>query len=391
MDEKERLIKAVDYAIESDYDAWNIQCSIREKLKNCNRICLYGAGKFLADNVKMTNVFGFCCNNIIYVCDNDSSKYGTYIETGLYENQIMKAKVISFNELKMLKDIIVIVTVGNPKDIQKQLKANGIENYKLGDLILNVYTEHYPGTYFQKNKTKIPEVFDLLADKKSKEIYTEVICNRIAPHLASKTFDEIYEENEYFTTGIIEFDPENEYIVDCGAYIGDSLNAYMKLSENKVGKYYCFELNKETADICQRNIENYKSDRIELIRAGVSDKNEEIEVLNSGANMSVKLSDILYTGDTAIKNQIVKLDDILRNEPVTFIKMDIEGEEIAALGGGKNIIEKYLPKLAISAYHILSDLWEIPLLISSYSKSYRIYYRHHTPTVADTDCYAVVK
>ena len=53
--------------------------------------------------------------------------------------------------------------------------------------------------------------------------------------------------------------------------------------------------------------------------------------------------------------------------------MDIEGSEINALKGGKITINKYKPKLAISAYHKWDDLLKIPLLIHSIRPDYKFY------------------
>ncbi len=81
---------------------------------------------------------------------------------------------------------------------------------------------------------------------------------------------------------------------------------------------------------------------------------------------------ISETGSTAIP--MVSLDeDIL--EPVSFIKMDIEGFERDALEGAKNHITSEHPKLAICVYHKPDDLWEIPKLIKKYDEEYTLYLR----------------
>jgi hypothetical protein len=83
----------------------------------------------------------------------------------------------------------------------------------------------------------------------------------------------------------------------------------------------------------------------------------------------------------------VKLDTYVK-EPVTFIKMDIEGGEYNALVGAREIIREQKPKLAISVYHRDDDLIKIPLLIHEMLPEYRFYLRHHTPFNVDTVLYA---
>ena len=56
---------------------------------------------------------------------------------------------------------------------------------------------------------------------------------------------------------------------------------------------------------------------------------------------------------------------------MTYIKMNIEGAELDALKGAKQAIIRCKPKLAISAYHRPSDLWQVPELIGSLCPDYR--------------------
>ena len=69
--------------------------------------------------------------------------------------------------------------------------------------------------------------------------------------------------------------------------------------------------------------------------------------------------------------------------------MDIEGMEIPALKGGKKLIERCYPTLAICMYHKETDYWEIPMLIKENWPDYKIYIRHHTDLMNETVCYAV--
>jgi hypothetical protein len=86
----------------------------------------------------------------------------------------------------------------------------------------------------------------------------------------------------------------------------------------------------------------------------------------------------------------VKLDDALKDEPVSFIKMDVEGSESNALLGAEEIIKNLKPKLAISVYHKDDDLAKIPLLIHEIVPEYKFYLRHHTSAPVDTILYAKV-
>jgi FkbM family methyltransferase len=63
---------------------------------------------------------------------------------------------------------------------------------------------------------------------------------------------------------------------------------------------------------------------------------------------------------------------------VDFIKMDIEGAELAALHGAESSIRKHRPKLAISVYHSIEDMDAIPRYLAGLGLGYRFYLDHHT-------------
>lgn len=73
---------------------------------------------------------------------------------------------------------------------------------------------------------------------------------------------------------------------------------------------------------------------------------------------------------------------------VDFIKMDIEGAEMEALGGASSIIREFKPRLAISGYHKPQDLWEIPNKLKELNAGYQITFGHHTPILWESVFYA---
>ncbi len=70
--------------------------------------------------------------------------------------------------------------------------------------------------------------------------------------------------------------------------------------------------------------------------------------------------------------------------------MDVEGAEVEALVGAKNLICNNKPDLAICLYHKISHLWEIVLLVHSWNLGYNFYLRQHDYTM-ELVMYAIVK
>ena len=56
---------------------------------------------------------------------------------------------------------------------------------------------------------------------------------------------------------------------------------------------------------------------------------------------------------------------------VDFIKMDIEGAEVAALHGGRATIAKYRPRMALSVYHQAEHPVEVPKAVRAAWEGYR--------------------
>ena len=83
------------------------------------------------------------------------------------------------------------------------------------------------------------------------------------------------------------------------------------------------------------------------------------------------------------------LDDLLHGQPVTFLKLDVEGAEISAIHGAAATIRRCRPILALSLYHRAQDLWEIPQLLGSVCEDYRFYLRQHFCNSFDSVLYAI--
>ncbi len=77
------------------------------------------------------------------------------------------------------------------------------------------------------------------------------------------------------------------------------------------------------------------------------------------------------------KVSTITIDDMLDGSPASFVKMNIEGCEMAALQGAEKTIQEYAPTMAIMGYHKTSDLWEIPFFIMGKYPDYHLFLRSH--------------
>ncbi|MCM1217604.1 MAG: FkbM family methyltransferase [Lachnospiraceae bacterium] len=198
--------------------------------------------------------------------------------------------------------------------------------------------------------------------------------------------EKIYDKNQYFGNDLIT--KAKGSIVDCGAYTGDTLKRFLDQKEDDFHyQYYAFEAEKENYDI----LLNYSRDlsNVQVFNIAVWDKQEKL---------SFEADRIGKVGGKAIKGSYNTtdisanaLDNVIGDNRVDLITMDIEGAEIRALNGAKKIINKWKPCLAVSAYHAVEHLWEIPFLIKEMNNDYQIYFRHHNWNIDDTVCYGILK
>jgi FkbM family methyltransferase len=178
---------------------------------------------------------------------------------------------------------------------------------------------------------------------------------------------------------------KNEVLVDCGAFDGDTLRLFLDASGNAFDRVIAFEPDPanfaKLAELVSHLPQTVR-ERITLHQAATGQINEKLM-------MDVGIGPSSYIGCGNLEVESFALDSLLPDVPVTFIKMDIEGSELATLKGARNLIQKDSPILTISAYHRQSDLWEIPLLIQRLNPNYSFYLRPHMLEAWDLVCYAV--
>lgn len=227
-------------------------------------------------------------------------------------------------------DYVYIITRLYYDEIKKQLKGNGIDEkhiINVGGMLDDMATRQY---------------FDL------KEMKTQV--------------DEIF--------------------VDVGAFDGKTSLNFINWCKSNYKKIYCFEADSENVEKCKYNLA-MKTEKFEVIPKGAY--SEECKLgFDSKGNGGSAISEEALTYIEA-----TTIDKALNGDRATFIKMDIEGSEMEALKGCKDTIRNYKPKLAISVYHKLNDIIEIPNYILSINSNYKLYLRHYSLGSYETILYAL--
>lgn len=291
---------------------------------------------------------------------------GVFASDGFVRQKIFHGfKVTDYKTAKeTFGDMIVLVCFGSslPEVLtnirriatEQELYAPDVPVY--GDVLFNM-------EYALDNRERLENIYNILADRQSKKVFENAVMYKLTGKI-DYLFDcetqpyEIYEN-------ILKFSDSETYF-DLGAYRGDTVEEFLSIVSgyNKIVavepdlKNYN-KLCAATADI--KNISN--------INACVSDVDGEVLF-----DMQHSRGSSAGQGGGSINS--ITLDTLSKCCAPTYIKMDIEGAEIAAIKGSADTIIRYKPKMQIAAYHRSEDLFAVPENILNLRNDYKIYLRH---------------
>lgn len=300
-----------------------------------------------------------CINNessaILYLQNN----YNFYIEN-ISQFEYLYKRLINNESKKKMLEILCYKILGFTKI--KLSKKELYDNKKEMQLI---------NQYSHENDILILDNFrfDL---KKFSFLFNN---NRITMYfLAGGIYiDFIMEQYNYNNIVCIE---EEDIVIDGGACWGDTALYFASSNAKKV---YSFEFIQSNCNVFEKNISLNPdlANKIELIKHPLWDEsNINLSYSDNGPSSNIGNQEQYYNKITSIS-----LDDFAKEkniEKIDFIKMDIEGAELNALKGAKNVIKSFKPKLAISIYHKNRDMIDIPKYIQTLNPDYEFYFDYYT-------------
>jgi len=180
--------------------------------------------------------------------------------------------------------------------------------------------------------------------------------------------------DQYFPRDLLRPN-SSEIFVDGGAYDGDTLRA----APWPFSKVLAIEPDPTNAS---------------LLRAAMGKHTQLHEVLLGSSPGSAR-----FAGNGTMASSrsdagsldipVTTLDDLTRGEHPTFVKLDIEGDELAAIRGGSVMLKREKPVIAVCVYHRPEDLWTITLLLGEFLPDHAMYLRAHAWDGFELVAYAV--
>lgn len=261
-------------------------------------------------------------------------------------------------------DMIVLVCFGsslpdvidNIKRISREQELYAPDVPVFGDTLFDMQ-------YVLQNKDEFKWVYNRLADEWSKKVFECAVMYKLTgkiEHLfeCETVNSEIYEN-------VLKFSNEEIYF-DLGAYRGDTVDEFL---HNTISykKIVAVEPDLKTYNklcLATSHIKN-----ITNINACVSDIDGQTLFDMHGSRGS-------NIGKGSVSINSITIDSLAKSDAPTYIKMDIEGAEFAAIRGGAKCISNHKPKMQIAAYHRSEDLILLPQEVLKINPDYKIYLRH---------------
>jgi FkbM family methyltransferase len=321
------------------------------------------------------------------VSDNDPAHWGTQLDGATVVPPETAASAFG-------ADALFLVTIWNPyhwySETRRQLAGLGCRRiappssvyWRFAETLLPFYAQDLPH-HVRQNADAVRTAAAIWSDDRSRHEYLRQVSWRLC---GSWTFDRPLADESYFPVGLFELIPD-EVFIDCGAFDGDTLRAYLARAARGFRRFVAVEPDETTFA------------RLGTYVAGLSpDTQARISVQHCAVGAERTMIPFHATGELSSKSapggasliRCVPISELADPAiPVTYIKMDIEGAELDALRGARETIERDRPVLAVCVYHNQHDLWQLPLFIKAMVPDYRMYLRCHEGDGWQTVAYAV--
>lgn len=339
--------------------------------------------KYLKETKKPILLYGMGngADKIINVLESFGIEYkGVFASDGFVREKLFHGKkLMSYSEAKeKYPQMIVLLCFGSAReDVRQNVLKIAAEQELFAPEVPVISDGLFCEEFYYSNKERFDTVSERLADDLSRKTYHNLIKYKLSGKIEYLLDCEVEEDEPYESFLNLS---DNESFVDLGAYTGDTVIDFV----NRVKTYkkiFAAEPDFKNFRKLMANTENLES--IFIFNVGIGDFCGTSNFSMSGGRNSKK-----EKGKKEIEFRTV--DSIVGENEVTYIKMDVEGEEENAILGAKNTILKHKPKMLVSAYHKTDDLIKLPETVFAIRNDYKLYIRHFKSLPAwDTNFYFV--
>ncbi len=272
--------------------------------------------------------------------------------------------------------------------------------YTVNDLFICVPELHYTngwhsGALTEDDKQGIITVFDALADEESRRAYLQNLRWRIAREPAEPVVSTLMaEEDKYFNTLTHCTWLQDAMFIDAGSF-----DLYFTLQALDAARnpfapasVLVLEPDPELFVRCKKiaaALPTVQQQKIILSELALAEEVGTQQML-TGNDLASRLLHENTTRSGVMARQTTTLDIIADEyKNVRYLKLHVEGEELACLQGGLQLLAKQRPLVNINCAHNRDGLWKLMHFTMQHTADYKYYFRAYANYGEGSTFYAV--
>lgn len=335
-----------------------------EQLKNSGkRVLLYGAG-----------VYAYVVRS--FLAASGISVSAVVVDAAYKVDDVfMDLKIVALEQsIALLKECHVVVGITSYPEVVERLRQLEILNVHVVDIpdYLNMPHRFMSRDFVAQNIALFEQAANSFEDGISASTYVASLNTKINEDL-SFIKPHVRQDNLYFPAH--EFGRrDDEVFLDIGGYTGDTVREFHHVSGGKYSKIISLEPSAENFQQLLRTIDSLQLDRVQPIQIGAWDERATLRFQSKEMHID---NQITSSGNRQI--EVDTVDSILRdqNDPITLIKLDINGAEFKALSGAVKTIQTDRPRI-VTRLHTKEDYFRIPLLLKEIAPDIKLYLRQRS-------------
>jgi FkbM family methyltransferase len=335
-----------------------------ESLFACERIGVFGATGSAAE---VESLLGSRQKKIQAYFDNAPQKQGTVFR-GLQVQS--PASAASF-----VKDGgAIVIAAAYQVEIAAQLTEMGIPAARIFPFVSSMFAPHFGRAAIEPHISQINNLLPRLADDASREYVENLIRFRWTMNpLDLKRNPKLKGFYLYDQAGLGPH--KGDHLVDCGAYNGDTVKAFMTRLDSDATMTAVEPLSSNFEELKAYIASMNWTGKVTPVRGAVGEEPGETFMSSAVDSTDPRAHTATKTGE---KVPVQTLDTLLSDAAkVDYVKIDIEGDEPKVLKGARGLLNKHKPDLAVAGYHLPEHLWTLPILLDSLQPGYKIFVGHH--------------
>ncbi len=295
---------------------------------------------------------------------------GVFVSTDYTNDRKFKNFNILSLEQALEENGIINVLIGHAQYHRKS-ELEKVEGVNKVYYIINPFRTHddISYDYYMEHKAEYEYAYSLFEEKYSQKVFQAYLNTRINDNLQYllECFDKPI---TYFDNGVFSLTKDENY-VDIGAYNGDTLMEFVTNSNNQYEHVYAFEPDAKLFAELEDCVKNFRYVNVDLYKLGLWNSDGEL-FFESDLGQSDRVAD---SGDVSNRISVVKLDNIIGDKKVTFIKGALSAGTIEWIEGASEILHSQKPKLVINVGITRELLFAVPRLLHEINSNYSFFLR----------------